>query len=53
MAGIFNWLGCIPIDTLKTKLQTAPEGTSRFHLSRVAQQNDEMNVYHYRSQLTV
>jgi solute carrier family 25 carnitine/acylcarnitine transporter 20/29 len=27
MAGIFNWLGCIPIDTLKTKLQTAPEGT--------------------------
>jgi solute carrier family 25 carnitine/acylcarnitine transporter 20/29 len=26
MAGIFNWLGCIPIDTLKTKLQTAPEG---------------------------
>jgi len=28
MAGIFNWLGCIPIDTLKTKLQTAPEGRS-------------------------
>merc|ERR1711974_283504 len=27
MAGIFNWLGCIPIDTMKSKLQTAPEGT--------------------------
>jgi len=26
MAGIFNWLGCIPIDVLKSKLQIAPEG---------------------------
>jgi len=26
MAGIANWLGCIPIDTMKSKLQTAPEG---------------------------
>lgn len=26
MAGIFNWLGCLPIDTLKSKLQIAPEG---------------------------
>jgi len=25
-AGIMNWLGCIPIDTMKSKLQTAPEG---------------------------
>jgi len=26
IAGIFNWLGCLPIDTLKSKLQVAPEG---------------------------
>ncbi|CAM9973013.1 unnamed protein product, partial [Heterosigma akashiwo] len=25
-AGIANWLVCIPPDTVKTKLQTAPEG---------------------------
>jgi len=26
MAGIFNWLPALPIDTLKSRLQTAPEG---------------------------
>eukprot|EP01087_Luapelamoeba_hula_P008953 TRINITY_DN2279_c0_g1_i1.p1 TRINITY_DN2279_c0_g1~~TRINITY_DN2279_c0_g1_i1.p1 ORF type:complete len:298 (+),score=43.60 TRINITY_DN2279_c0_g1_i1:67-960(+) len=26
MAGVANWLGCIPIDVLKSRLQTAPEG---------------------------
>eukprot|EP01099_Mayorella_cantabrigiensis_P004797 TRINITY_DN365_c0_g1_i2.p1 TRINITY_DN365_c0_g1~~TRINITY_DN365_c0_g1_i2.p1 ORF type:complete len:224 (+),score=47.21 TRINITY_DN365_c0_g1_i2:379-1050(+) len=26
MAGIFNWMFAIPIDTLKTRLQIAPEG---------------------------
>lgn len=26
-AGIMNWFGCIPIDTLKTRLQVAPTGT--------------------------
>jgi len=26
MAGIFNWLACLPIDTLKSKYQTAPDG---------------------------
>ena len=25
-AGLANWIGCIPIDTMKSKLQTAPEG---------------------------
>jgi len=25
MAGVFNWLACLPIDTLKSKLQTAPD----------------------------
>ena len=25
-AGITNWLGCMPIDTLKSRYQTAPEG---------------------------
>eukprot|EP01091_Cochliopodium_minus_P016062 TRINITY_DN58_c1_g1_i1.p1 TRINITY_DN58_c1_g1~~TRINITY_DN58_c1_g1_i1.p1 ORF type:complete len:299 (-),score=66.53 TRINITY_DN58_c1_g1_i1:39-935(-) len=25
-AGVTNWLGCIPIDTLKSKYQTAPDG---------------------------
>jgi len=25
-AGIMNWLGCIPIDMMKSKLQTAPDG---------------------------
>jgi len=24
-AGVFNWLACLPIDTLKSKLQTAPD----------------------------
>lgn len=27
MAGIFNWMVAIPPDTLKSRLQTAPEGT--------------------------
>jgi len=26
MAGVFNWLACLPIDTLKSKYQTAPDG---------------------------
>lgn len=26
MAGIFNWLAALPVDTLKSKLQVAPEG---------------------------
>eukprot|EP00004_Rigifila_ramosa_P017793 TRINITY_DN4374_c0_g1_i2.p1 TRINITY_DN4374_c0_g1~~TRINITY_DN4374_c0_g1_i2.p1 ORF type:complete len:322 (+),score=58.93 TRINITY_DN4374_c0_g1_i2:42-968(+) len=26
LAGIFNWLACLPVDTLKSKLQIAPEG---------------------------
>ena len=25
-AGITNWLGCIPVDTMKSRYQTAPEG---------------------------
>lgn len=27
MAGIFNWLVALPPDVLKSRLQTAPEGT--------------------------
>ncbi|KAF4528621.1 hypothetical protein B566_EDAN009225 [Ephemera danica] len=27
MAGVFNWLVAIPADVLKSRLQTAPEGT--------------------------
>jgi solute carrier family 25 carnitine/acylcarnitine transporter 20/29 len=26
MAGIFNWIAALPVDTLKSKLQVAPEG---------------------------
>eukprot|EP00126_Sphaerothecum_destruens_P015109 Sdes_comp9027_c0_seq1m453 len=29
MAGIFNWLVAIPADTIKSRIQTAPEGTYR------------------------
>jgi len=34
-AGIFNWLGCIPIDTMKSQLQTAPEGKYKYGLRSV------------------
>ena len=27
MAGVMNWAGCLPIDTLKSRYQTAPMGT--------------------------
>ena len=27
MAGVFNWLVALPADTLKSRYQSAPEGT--------------------------
>lgn len=35
-AGIANWLGCLPIDTMKSKLQVAPEGTYKKGMASVA-----------------
>ena len=39
MAGIFNWLGALPIDTLKSKLQVAPEGMYPNGMRSVARGN--------------
>lgn len=38
MAGIMNWLPAIPIDTLKSRLQTAPEGKYRHGIRSVARE---------------
>jgi len=35
MAGMFNWLVALPIDTLKSKLQVAPEGTYKHGIRSV------------------
>lgn len=38
MAGIMNWLPAIPIDTLKSRLQTAPEGKYKHGIRSVARE---------------
>jgi len=38
MAGIMNWLPAIPIDTLKSRLQTAPEGRYKHGIRSVARE---------------
>jgi len=35
MAGVFNWLAALPVDTLKSKLQVAPEGTYKHGIRSV------------------
>lgn len=49
VAGIFNWLGCLPIDTLKSKLQVAPEGKYpngiRSVFVEVMRENGFMSLY--------
>ena len=35
VAGILNWLPALPIDTLKSKLQVAPEGTYKHGIRSV------------------
>ena len=34
-AGIFNWVVALPIDTLKSRLQVAPEGTYKHGIRSV------------------